>query len=711
MITIEAAKTITPESSDWKAGLIEWHQAAYFSLDIETFGASQELEETIPAPAQGSLFDSLSYSPLPTKKRGGKKPKDSGDGLNPWRGMIRLIQIGLPSGNVLVFDCGPALDRLEIGGSFRDLLQKKLADPQIPVIGHNIKFDLLWIFVKYGFKARAVRDTMLASEVYWAGLGSGLGDNSFRHSLKALAERLGFGEVDKTEQSSNWGVTKLSRSQIDYAVKDARLVMQCWNKLWEMCKEANLEKPVMAECLALPGFVEMEALGMPVDREMLESILIQYQDAAKDAINPFHAAMDGGVSDDGHGVLFGLGIKVNPDSSAQVVEALNRKFGLNLTSSAQESLAPYWSNQAIRALSLYRTLNTCIGYIKGALEAEFGGAVRGYYDQLGPQGFGRSTCRDNKTSSLKTVNLQNPPGGLPKDLDKYNLPPIRSAFRPPEGYSLLVADLSQAHTRIAAEASGDMVIRCAYRNGLDMHLVTAQSLARQRGLGKEWTAENMAKWKEDKSHPNHAQTTHLRNVSKKVFYGSLNGQGAKTLQSSAEMEGIQIDFEDARNAIKAWKNTYKGLHSFMKKLVEDSRNSVASIQPESKFEYAEVRGLSGRRLFMPKFFDQKSENEKAGVKLMDVCAFYWQSTEADIMKLATGSFLLVCDQHPEWEATIRNFCHDELDVVCKSEYALEVAEALQHQMHTTMRMFLEKIPVDDLDAKAEKLIVKSWADK
>ena len=677
MQVVSRVQIIQPGSKEWAKALSDWQRASRFGLDIETFG---------DAP---------------------------GDGLNPFQGSIRLIQIGLEDGRVLVVDLGGRGHRRAIPGDFLAVLEESLSNLQVEKIGHNLKFDCLWLMAQFGLKTRTVRDTMLASEIYWGGL-------RVRHSLKELCLRLQVGDpegIDKTQQASDWGIHALSQEQLEYAALDTQYAIQCWDKMTVLLNQDELYNNAIAEMVALPAFVEMEFYGMPVDRALLESHLAAYLSAQSDVIKVFHQELTGDLIQENSDqlALFEVPIaQVNPDSPQQTVTAINRKYGLSLTSSAQEALAPYWDKPAIRALSLYRTLGQSIDYLKGCLEAERDGAVRGSYDQLAPKSFGRSACGDDKESTRRTVNLQNPPGRLPSDLVRYNLPLVRTAFKPPAGYSLLVADLSQAHARIACDASKDETLTDAYLNGSDCHCVTASQLAKLNGLGSDWTPTNIAKWRKDKSHPNHAEAVRLRDVSKNVLYGSLNGQGAKTLLATAETQGVSMKLDEARQAIAAFRQTYKGLYRFQLDLVnivnEATRTFDWMSQEKVPHGFAELRGGSGRRIYFPKFPSDFRPDEPPTVKLSDVCAFFWTSCEADVIKLAAGAFQNACDHHPDWDATIRNCCHDELDVCCKTEYAAEVAKSLQLWMRASMRLFITSIPVDE-DSNPEALIVSSWAEK
>ncbi len=648
---------IVPSDPRWSTAIKEFKQANYFGFDLETYGA------------------------------------EKGDALNPWTGEIRLISVGLPSGLSLVADLGGweddkdqlIADLSSPDKPFLPVLFEKLKCNKTKTIGHNLKFDLLFFKVKFGAVGRCIRDTMLMSQVYWAGL-KGVG-----HGLKDLSFRLGF-EVDKTEQSSNYGFY-LRNAQINYSAKDSLVVIDIWKKLGKMLQDDGIAGSALAECLALPGFVEMEFNGMPVNYEKLQSVLKQYQDAAKEVLKPFSDRFP----------------NLNPDSPKQVTDTLNRELGLNLTGSSQDDLAPYWDKPEIKALSLWRTITTHIDYLKNTQKCFFGGAVRGVYRQIAPKGFGRSTCGDDRSSTRNGINLQNPPAGMPPELKSLGLPKVRSIFCPPPGRALLVADLSSAHARIATEISKDKALIGIYAGGADMHSVTAAALTKLQG--KNWTHEYINKARKDKSNPDHIECAKLRQAAKPTFYGSLNAQGWRTLQQTALTDaGVEMTEDDAKQAMQAWRSAYKDLYQFQLSNLEESNKREYTFKGIQGV-FGEVRGLSNRRIFMLKHKSDFRPNDPPSIKLTDCSAFTWTSSEADIIKLALGQFVLECDQHPEWEAHLSNIAHDELDVTCKEEFALAVAKCLWVQMAGAMHVFIKSIPVTDSEGTPDTFIVKSWADK
>jgi DNA polymerase I-like protein with 3'-5' exonuclease and polymerase domains len=643
----------------WNAALTAWEQSDRFGLDIETFSTSDNAQ----------------------------------DALNPWKGHIRLIQIGLPEGRCIIADLGGHNDdkkaiakTLETAGFF-SILKKLVESPQVQKVGQNLKFDLLYLLVKYGIQAQNVRDVMLLSQVMWAGLVQ------VRHGLEAIAARCGI-EMDKQAQKSDWG-WDLRISQLNYAAADCLDVLTIESRLTEMLERDLLTGPANAECLALPAFVQMEYRGFPVDEARLDDLIVRYQAECEGIIAPFK-------SDFPH---------VNPDSPKQLISAINQKYSLHLTSSDQDGLAPHWGIPALKALSLWRSMTTYIDYLRGCKQAYFDGAVRGAFRQLGPKGFGRSLCgdKDPKRQNFPNVNLQNPPNPMkmPAEIRALGLSQVRSIFRVPDGYVLIIADLSQAHSRIAAQVSADKVILKSYLDGYDNHCIIAARLAQSQGL--HWTVDDIAKWRKDKSHENFRMAGKLRNAAKPVYYGSLNKQGWKTLQATVLTDaGFELADDAAKDAAKAWHETYADLSEEQDAIVDD----INEIEIEfGGVVYGENRGLSGRRLWMQKMISDYRPNDPPSVKATDAVSFVWTSTEADVVKLSMAGLYLGFLAHPEWGAYMANMAHDELDVVCKEEFKKEVATFVQTQMRAAMSLFVSSIQPDEMDIDPVSTCCKSWDEK
>ena len=669
---------------------------------FQTLEKEEPLSESIIRPVDGRAFTSMVEAISQASELGFDLEtfgeSDPEHGLDPYLGKIRLMCIALADGRVLQLDCGgrpgcPGDDPTLLRCAF-DVLFKALENPRVRIVGHNLKFDALFMRYHYGVKLRGIRDTMLMSQVLWAGI------KQYRHSLGAVAQRILKEYVDKSEQTSDWS-WHLTNKQRNYAALDAALVLRLKQGLHRRLLAAQLVDSALIECNAVAAFVEFEFNGMPICKQSLDSLRATFATVQTDLEKQLAVAFPG----------------INLNSSDQLVLAIAEKYKVALRATAQEDLSRYSHIPEIKLLSIARTFSMHVEYANNLAKNYRDGAVRSSFRQCGPKGFGRSTS--------SKPNLQNPPRPFfPEELRHYELSSIRSVFKAPPGYKLIIADLSQAHARIACEASQDNTLLRIYKEDLDTHCVTASSLAKVMGLGNDWTPENIAKWKKDKASPNNAKATELRQLAKPVFYGSLNSQSPATLQVTVLTDsGVRISIDVAEQAIEAWRIAYAGLYDYQKSQrsyangLEKIKNPAPYISKYRKVSnelkignvtYGQLRGLSGRLLHLPKW----PTSTGLSAKITDSCSFTWTSTEADAIKWSMGEqgLLREFDRHPEWDVKMVNFMHDELDFLVREDQALDVAAVVKTYMDRGMQRFIKTIPVDD-GSPASSMIASDWSEK
>ncbi|MBO3458461.1 MAG: hypothetical protein KME33_13575 [Aetokthonos hydrillicola CCALA 1050] len=641
--------------------------------------------------------------------------RDSDGGLSPDTGEIRLIQIAVTDSfnrtAVMVIDLGwtpqeraQSHEQLKLIG-FWTTLRERLANPKVQVVGHSMGFEQSFMLAKYGFPIRNIIDTQLLSQVYWAGLTQWLDQKNGRpHSLESLCLRLGI-TIDKSAQTSDWrwgelAKGKLSNRQINYAATDAAVVLEIYDKLKPLMEAVGSWEHGLIECAAAPAFAQMEHYGMPVNSTVLQQVSAEYELVLEKLFSQLHATFPEAV-----GAI---------NSPKTLLPLINAKFKLNLKNTSAETLSAYWRIPSLKLLSLIRTQQNYINYLKGIARNLKDGRVRGSYNQIGPMGLGRSNCRE--------PNLQTPPhpDKMPYELRQLNRKSVRSVFVAPAGYNYIIHDLMSAHTAIAAQASGDnLLIQKLNSPTGDAFCVIAAKIASSQGFGQEWTEENIKHWKNDKTHPYHSQAALLRLVSKNAHYGSQNGSGPKRHQETVRVgSGIELSLAEAKLHISSWKNTYSTLAQFQWQLVQDANKfkpsvlGLAEIEARTKFGVGCVKSLSGRYVFLPKYPQDFGDRKQRSVRLPDACAAYWTLTEATIIKLAKAKFIEIYDQHPEWvgKVWIGNSCHDELDVISNTKYAQDVASTIQQAMRWSMSQFISLVPVHR-NEPPESIICNSWADK
>jgi hypothetical protein len=592
---------------------------------------------------------------------------------------------------------------------FLCVLEAKLLDLNTQVIGTNLKYDLSYLLEHFGFRATNVVDVMLASQIYWSGVGvdkaipgTDRGERSrISHGLLAIAERLGF-EVSKEEQNTDWGF-ELSNSQLNYAANDVFILFDIWDSLFSKIMGEQLAFSVKAEFKALPVFVEMEVFGTPVNIQQAHRLLDMYKAAQEQVLIPWNKAFPN--------ILF--------TETQTAFEAVKEQYQLDVEGINKKELKVLegkypWISSLLQA----RTLNISINYIEDILGRTFVNAkgipsVASTFFQI----------REGWRSSSRSPNLQNSPK-LPDELRKYNLEPVRTIFAPDDAeYDLIIKDASGCHARIATEASQDPVLKEAYNANKDNHLITAIAILASTGEYYTYSeiieihavAKKKVKVGESLTEEE-SFILEARDRAKTGFYSFLNQAGKVTMQKNFKQYGFEVPIEDCAKLKKALVNTYSTLYNFIMEQVKIANSHSVyfpfydkqgnSIEHE---EYGVIRGLCGGRKFCKKE-PNKWSDERMEVPFTDSISFMWLSAEASMLKLSLGivrekllfggKFSYIC-----------NFQHDEMDLVTLKEESFEVATLVSKVLSHVMSMFIKSIPVDDSKETAESLICKSLADK
>jgi DNA polymerase-1 len=171
---------------------------------------------------------------------------------------------------------------------------------------------------------------------------------------------------------------------------------------------------------------------------------------------------------------------------------------------------------------------------------------------------------------------------------------VRQAFIPREGNLLLGADYSQIELRILASMSGDELLSRAFREGQDVHALTASQIF-SVPIGK--VADDQ------------------RRKAKAINFGLLYGKSAFTLS-----EELGISRAEAAEIIKTYFARYPTIRGFLDGLTERAKRTG----------YAET--LFGRRRYLEGIHSQ-NKMMLAAAERMAVNAPI-QGTAADLIKIA-----------------------------------------------------------------------------
>lgn len=244
------------------------------------------------------------------------------DNFDPWSCRLRCLQVGLPSGLVMLLDFGHCFDGLSYDDYRRGvrcptpyddvlpLLGQLCGSRRVSKIGWSLGTEALILRRHFGWRIRRARDGMLASQVLWAGVAAKdkrwtqaglIPSERMSHSFKATAERVGV-EINKEEQMSDWGAPELTVSQINYAGSDVarHTLVETWRRLSEMAKREGVLDSVLIECEAAPAFWECEWRGTPYDAKVGAQLAVDYERAG-DALYAEVSEALGGAPTEGEG--------------------------------------------------------------------------------------------------------------------------------------------------------------------------------------------------------------------------------------------------------------------------------------------------------------------------------------------------------------------------------------------------------------------------
>ena len=634
------------------------------------------------------------------------------DGLVPEAGKIRLIQAFIPEiKKSIIWDCG----ELKNPKNLQDLiginiLKRKLFDRNCRIFIHNAKFESAWIAEHLKIPILNVVDSMILSQLYWAGLIRGFRKIGVMNpnGLDQVCLRLFGMKPDKTNQGYDYAMP-LGNSQYNYAGLDARLTYNAGKVLLDMCEKEGLNRVVEAEMMAIPAFAQMNYKGVPVNTEKLEVLLKLYTEAAEKTIAPW----------------LELFPDSNPGSPKQVLECLKSHWGIEpyavdpktkekkLCTDNTTLTAFALENPVVDSLLFWRSLKKDCEYLKQYLSniknVKGFDVITGNYSQNAPNVTGRSNS--------SKPNLQNIPKLTPRRKNM-KLPPIRAGFQAPKGYKFILVDLAASHAQIARFASQDKKLIEANESGVKLHFYTIQGILAMQGINVD--VRELMKAKKDENHPLAKHITELYDPSKTIFYGNLNLQSPQTLQNSfLKKADMVVPLDVCKEYVEGGKKAYYGLTMFQKQLsakansMRESRTFIVKTEYGDKKvgaitgSYGTARSLDGGRLFIEKM-PNKFKAHKLDCSATDAVSYMWLRTEGTIMKKSLGAVndFIINNRINGW---ISQFCHDEIMCTVKEEQAYQLAEFMLNKITDIFREFVPDYQIED--PRPESYIIDDWSQK
>ena len=589
------------------------HDVGYFAIEAKA-NSIDPMQAEISGIALALAPNDAAYVPLAHRQSGG------GAGL---------------------FDSGLAPDQIKAGDAL-EALKPLLESRGILKIGFNIKFNAV-MFAQAGITVRNCDDAQLMSYALDAGRNA--------HGLEALSERwLGHAIISHGELTGS-GKNKLSFDQVAidrataYSAEDADVILRLWRVLKPRLSAERmttvyetLERPLVSV------LARMERRGISIDRQVLSRLSGDFAQTA--------ARVEAELQEI-------AGEPINVGSPKQIGDILFGKMGIP---GGTKTKTGAWSTSA---QILDELAEQGHAFPKKILEWRQVSKLKSTYTDALPTYVNPQTHRVHTTYALAATttgrlssnepNLQNIPVRT-EDGRK-----IRRAFIATPGHKLVSADYSQIELRLLAEIADIPVLKQAFRDGLDIHAMTASEMF---GV------------------PIKGMPGEIRRRAKAINFGIIYGISAFGLANQ-----LGIAREEASAYIKKYFERFPGIRAYMDETRDFCRN------------HGYVTTLFGRKCHYPEIKASNASvrafNERAAINAR------LQGTAADIIRRAMSRMEDALAQK-KLSAQMLLQVHDELIFEVPDDEVTATLPVVQHVMQDApFPAVVLSVPLQ-VDARAAK---------
>ena len=522
-------------------------------------------------------------------------------------------------GGAGLFDAGLAPDQIKASDAL-EALRPVLESAGILKIGFNIKFNAVML-AQHGITVRNHDDVQLMSYALDAGRNA--------HGLETLSDLwLGHAMLTHGELTGS-GKNKLSFAQVAidrataYSAEDADVIL----RLGRVLKPRLIAERMTAvyETLERPlvsVLARMERRGISIDRQVLSRLSGEFAQTA--------TRVEAEIQEM-------AGEPVNVGSPKQIGDIIFGKMGIPGGSKTKTGA---WSTSAQILDDLAEQGHE---FPKKILEWRQVSKLKSTYTDALPTYVHPQTHRVHTTYALAATttgrlssnepNLQNIPVRT-EDGRK-----IRRAFIASPGHKLVSADYSQIELRLLAEIADIPVLKQAFRDGLDIHAMTASEMF---GVPiKDMPAE-------------------VRRRAKAINFGIIYGISAFGLANQ-----LGIAREEASAYIKKYFERFPGIRAYM----DSTRDFCRS--------HGYVETLFGRKCHYPDIKASNASvrafNERAAINAR------LQGTAADIIRRAMTKMEEALAEH-KLSAQMLLQVHDELIFEVPDNEVAATLPVVQHVM-------------------------------
>ncbi|MGE0565079.1 MAG: DNA polymerase I [Pseudolabrys sp.] len=454
-------------------------------------------------------------------------------------------------------------------------LKTLLEDPGVLKIAQNLKYDWL-IFAQRGIEVAPADDTMLMSYVLDAGKGG--------HGMDDLSRKWLGHETVKYDDVTGTGKARITFDRVaidkatEYAAEDADVTLRLWLALKPRLPAEHVTTVYETLERQMPVVLaRMERRGISIDRQVLSRLSGEF------------AQKQGALEDD---IQKLAGEPLNPGSPKQLGEIL---FGKMKLPGGEKTKTGQWATGA-RALEDLAEQGHELP--RKILDWRQVSKLRSTYTEALPEYVNPTTHRVHTSYALAATttgrlsssepNLQNIPVRT-EDGRK-----IRKAFVPAPGMKLVSADYSQIELRLLAEVAEVPTLRQAFKDGVDIHAMTASEMFGEpiKGMKPE-----------------------IRRRAKAINFGIIYGISAFGLAAQ-----LGIEREEAGAYIKKYFERFPGIRDYMDETREFCR------------QHGYVVTLFGRKCHYPEIKSPnpsiRAFNERAAINAR------LQGSAADIIRRA-----------------------------------------------------------------------------
>ena len=506
-------------------------------------------------------------------------------GLNPFdeEKKIVTLQLAIDEGRAYcVYTLDSYFDDNTNQGNFLQEVDDLLNNPKITIRGANLKFDLLWIRMKWHILCSNFRmDTMLVGTLL---------NESRSNSLKWHAkEYTDLGGYEKGLESYDIGnIQNVPKDVLlPYAAGDADVTLRVSNK---MVKELEQDRKLFAlyNRILHPAsrvFEEIEYRGVYVDKDKFVALEKEFGEEM--------AKCEEVIKREGSStILKAFKADVYCSLALQKGEFIRRLLftpeGAGLepkyvtkntreVTTATQHLKMFLDNKKVAPLieaiiewkKLDKVLKTYVqGFMKylqsdGRFHPSY--SLGRVYNDPGQQGAKGGTVSGRLTATAPAIQT------LPKHSDLAKK--LRKAFIAPAGFTMFEADFSQAELRIVCCLANEKKMIDAYLKGIDLHKRTGAIIS---GV----SVKQQEEWAASADKEKQAKAKHIRQSAKSCNFGAVYGispEGFKALAKASY--GVEMTLAEAKETLKRFFDAYSGLKTWQHKVIMQARKDRFVVNP------------------------------------------------------------------------------------------------------------------------------------